>query len=135
MQTSALRYYEREGLLQPAGRSGGRRYFDRRGLLQLAAITYWQEAGLTIAEMARLLNGSDGGIEEMNELAAHRIAELERLIQRATRARVFLAHVRVCVHERLDECPEYRRQLAERAEEITSGALDAVPRFGQMRTI
>lgn len=118
--TSALRYYEREGLLEPAGRAGGRRYYDERGLLQLAAILYWQEAGLTLREMASVFHEADGDIEEIKGLARSRIADLEQLIEHATYVKAFLTHVLDCTHTRVGDCPEYQAQIRERAAKITA---------------
>ncbi len=57
IQPSALRYYERVGLLDPPPRVGGRRQYDPRVLHRLAAIGVAQQAGFTIAEIKTLLNG------------------------------------------------------------------------------
>ena len=83
MRTSALRFYEREGLLTPAGRSGGRRVFDEHGLLQLAAIDFWQEAGFAIKEIAELLNGSSAGMADAKKVASARLAEIDQVIEQA----------------------------------------------------
>ncbi|WP_158889681.1 MerR family transcriptional regulator [Amycolatopsis anabasis] len=121
VQPSALRYYEREGLLTPVGRSGGRRVFDEQGLLQLAAIDFWQEAGFSIKEMAQLINNSSASMDETKKVASARVAELDQLIEQATHVKTFLSHILRCVHDRVSDCPDYREHLRERADEILSG--------------
>ena len=53
--TSALRYYESEGLIPLAERRGGRRVYDASILLRLTLIELAKNAGFTIAEIKRLL--------------------------------------------------------------------------------
>jgi DNA-binding transcriptional MerR regulator len=134
LQTSALRYYEREGLLRPAGRIGGRRVYDEQGLWQLAAISFWQQSGFTMKEMARLLGDSGGGIAEAKHIAEERIGELERLIDQATAMKQFLTHVLSCVHDRLGDCPQYTEHLRERADRIRAGEAGAWPRPTAVRS-
>lgn len=122
LQPSALRYYEREGLLRPAGRVRGRRVYDEDGLRQLAAISFWQRAGFTMKEMSRLLGESGGSVQEAKELAEERIGELDRLIEQAVAVKEYLTHVTSCVHDRLSECPQYAEHLHEQADRIRTGS-------------
>lgn len=121
LQPSALRHYEREGLLKPAGRVSGRRVYDQDGLRQLAALDFWQETGFTLPEIARLLNDTNGSITEAKAVAADRIAEIETLIAEALQVKDFLTHVLLCVHQELSECSHYNAHLTERAQRISSG--------------
>ncbi|MQA09237.1 MAG: MerR family transcriptional regulator [Pseudonocardiaceae bacterium] len=121
VQTSTLRYYEREGLLQPAGRSSGRRFYNQHGLRQLAAIAWWQEAGFTLNEMAMLFDETGGSAAYAKSVASERIVELQKRIEHLTHVKDVLAHVMGCVHDRLDDCPEYQEHVRTRASEIASG--------------
>lgn len=121
LQPSALRYYEREGLLRPAGRVRGRRVYDDHGLRQLAAIGFWQQSGFTVKEMARLLGASGGSVADAKHLAEERIGELDRLIEQATAVKEFLTHVLSCEHDQLGDCPQYAEHLRERADRIRAG--------------
>jgi len=52
----ALRYYEREGLLSPAGRTaGGYRLYDAEAAADVRFIRHAQECGFTLAEIRELL--------------------------------------------------------------------------------
>ncbi|MDQ3791664.1 MAG: MerR family transcriptional regulator [Actinomycetota bacterium] len=55
--TSALRYYERVGLLSPAERVGQRRHYPPSSEERVALIRLCQDAGFTLAEIGRLLEG------------------------------------------------------------------------------
>lgn len=127
---SALRFYERARLLRPAGRSGGRRFYDRSGLLQLVAVRYWQEAGLTIDEIAQLVRQRSLRASDVRALATRRIDELRADIARAERVITLLSHILRCQHERLNECPIYQRDLAERADALATSPAPraAIPR-------
>jgi MerR family redox-sensitive transcriptional activator SoxR len=54
---SAIRYYEREGLIGKAGRRGGRRVFAEAVLDELALVELAKSAGFTVAEIKQLLSG------------------------------------------------------------------------------
>ena len=83
--TSALRYYEREGLLKPTGRSpAGYRLYDRNAVEQLRFIRSAQSVGFSLQDIKALLALDDrtsckqvqGMIEERLADIARRIAEL-----------------------------------------------------------
>jgi len=61
VRPSALRYYERIGVLPLPGRENGRRQYDeevlREVLGRLAIVRVAQQAGFTIAEIRTLLDG------------------------------------------------------------------------------
>ncbi len=52
---SALRYYEREGLIEATRTSGGQRRFHRQELRRLAFIAAARHVGLTLAEIREAL--------------------------------------------------------------------------------
>ncbi|MFI1913358.1 MerR family transcriptional regulator [Nocardia sp. NPDC020380] len=52
---SALRFYEKRGLISPAGRNGLRRTYEASVLDRLALIACARDSGFTIAEIARFL--------------------------------------------------------------------------------
>jgi MerR family redox-sensitive transcriptional activator SoxR len=57
---SALRYYEREGLLHAARTSGGQRRYERQVLRRLAFIRAARNIGLTLDEVRRALDELPG---------------------------------------------------------------------------
>ncbi len=76
-----LRYYEREGLVGPVGRSpGGHRAYSEDDLFWVGLVTCLRDAGLSIAELREftaLLRSSGPSVDRVEFLVRHR-AELER---------------------------------------------------------
>jgi len=85
--TSALRYYERIGLLPPAERAGGRRHYRASSADRLALIRLYQDAGFTLAEIRQLLAASSRGRRSWNRLAEGKIDELDARIAEAQRVK------------------------------------------------
>jgi MerR family redox-sensitive transcriptional activator SoxR len=54
---SALRFYEREGLIEAARTDGNQRRYDRAVLRRIAFIQAGRAAGVTLAEIQRALDG------------------------------------------------------------------------------
>ena len=101
LQSSALRYYERAGLISPTGRAGGRRQYDPSVLQRLAAIALLQEAGFTIAEVRQALDaGSDG----WRPLAEQKLGELDAHMARVAAAKELLVSALRCDCSGLDTC-------------------------------
>jgi len=62
LETQAIRFYERKGLLPPPGRSpNGYRVYDASTIIRLEFIRSGQGAGLTLAEIATILQLRDDG--------------------------------------------------------------------------
>ena len=62
LQTQAIRFYERKGLLPPPGRSpNGYRVYDATTITRLKFIRSSQGTGLTLAEIATILALRDNG--------------------------------------------------------------------------
>jgi DNA-binding transcriptional MerR regulator len=107
--TSALRYYERVGLLAPAERPGGRRHYTASSAERVAFIRLCQSAGFTLAEIGRLLAATRP--RGWGELAERKIAELDERIADAQRARKLVKHSLECPHRDLFTCPNFRSAL------------------------
>ena len=60
LRASALRFYEREGLLPRAARSGGKRIYADSILERLEVIEFAKECGFRLEEIRRLLHGAPG---------------------------------------------------------------------------
>jgi len=90
---SALRFYEREGLVASARSSGGQRRYQRDVLRRIAFVRAAQRVGLSLEEIkeslsslpnARTPNAADWArlSRSWKPLLDHRIAELERVRDR-----------------------------------------------------
>jgi DNA-binding transcriptional MerR regulator len=106
--TSALRYYERVGLLSPAERIGQRRHYQPSSAERVALIRLCQDAGFTLAEISLLL---EGWSRAWGRLAERKIAELDARIADAQRAKELITHALECPHRDLFACPNFRSAL------------------------
>ena len=103
-----IRYYQRRGLLETPGRSGGqvRRYGDS-DLARLRFIRSAQAAGFTLDQIAELI-ALDAGEDRprARQLAAERIAALDQRIADLTAARDALSRLaRECAAGTAGPCP------------------------------
>jgi DNA-binding transcriptional MerR regulator len=119
--TSALRYYERIGLLSPAGRAGRRRHYHESSVERVALIRLCQDAGFTLAEIGRLLPAWSHRRRGWTELAERKIAELDARIANAQRARELVTHALECPHRDLLACPNFRSAVDARMLQASSG--------------
>jgi MerR family redox-sensitive transcriptional activator SoxR len=104
---SAIRFYERNGLLPEAERVGGKRRFGADIVRRLQAIGVAQQAGFSLDEVRALLDSIDAGApahEELQALAARKLPEIDALIERAGAMRDWLAIASACGCESLDDC-------------------------------
>ncbi len=60
LPTSTLRYYEQLGLIRSIGRNGLRRQYSPEVLSKLNLISLGRIAGISLNEMAEMLNHSEG---------------------------------------------------------------------------
>ena len=109
--TSALRYYERIGLLPPAERLGQRRQFPASCLQRVGLIRLYQDAGFTLAEIGPLLAATSRGRPAWNHLAERKIAQLDDRIADSQRAKKLIKHGLECEHRDLLACPNFRAAL------------------------
>ncbi len=105
LRKSAIRYYEEIGLLPEPERVSGQRVYDRSILRRLALIDVSQRAGLSLDEIGELLHAGSAPVsEQLQELAAKKLPEVEGLIRRAEAMRDWLQAAEGCDCEAIDEC-------------------------------
>ena len=112
--TSALRYYERLGLLPPAERASQRRHYPPSTADRVALIRLYQDAGFTLAEIGPMIATASQGRQAWRRLAEGKIAELDARIAEAQRARDLITHGLNCRHDDLLTCPNFRAALRSR---------------------
>ncbi len=85
LSADTLRYYERERLLQPSGKSaGGYRLYDEEAARRVMFIRHAQECGFTLAEIRELLTLRGRGsacCEDVRHVAVERKLQLESKIR------------------------------------------------------
>jgi MerR family transcriptional regulator, copper efflux regulator len=95
--TSAVRYYERRGLLEADGRTSGQRRYRPETLRRLVFIGMLQDAGLSLDEIAGILGAADAA--EWKAIASRRLVALDEEIARLQQARGYLEGALLCRYD------------------------------------
>ena len=116
--TSAVRYYERRGLLFPDTRRSGQRRYREESLRRLVFIGMLQDAGLALDEIAGILDART--VADWKAIASQRLDLLDDEIARLQDARAYLAGALLCRYDHpASDCKimgaEIDRRLAEHA--------------------
>jgi len=104
---SAIRYYERQGLIPRADRSGGRRVYPQDVLDRLALIQVAKAAGFRLSEIQTLLRGVGRRTPpgpRWRSLARRKARELEARAAELERMQRVLAVVAGCECATLEAC-------------------------------
>jgi redox-sensitive transcriptional activator SoxR len=107
ISVSAIRYYERHGLLPAAERAGGQRRYGEEAVERLRVIGVAKQAGFSLAEARELLDSVDAGApahERLRALAARKLPEVEAQIERARAMREWLTAATACGCDSLHDC-------------------------------
>ncbi|MER5966340.1 MerR family transcriptional regulator [Streptomyces sp. NPDC002057] len=108
VSASALRYYERLGLVTPAGRNGLRRTYPPEALDRIALILNARTSGFSLSELAALCAASG---DEVRASLAGKAEELDRRIEELRTARARIEHALTCRHHSPLDCPDFRGAL------------------------
>ena len=114
LATSALRYYERVGLLASDGRLNGRRYYGPKSTERVALIRLYQDAGFTLAQIREFVVIGSRRHPSWRLLMEPKLLELEASIAQPKRAKSLIEHALACKHRELSECPNFRAALKAR---------------------
>jgi DNA-binding transcriptional MerR regulator len=111
LTASALRFYERKGLITPVGRNGLRRTYDVRVLDRLALIVLCRSAGFALAEVGEMLQ-LDTEAERRHRMR-RQLTALDEQIDLLRIARERLGHAVECESPTLFDCPHFVAALRE----------------------
>ena len=105
-----IRYYEREGILEPPWRgANGYRHYPPETVARLGFVRRAKSLGFSLAEIRELLGLADptGDRARVKTLAQHKLAEIDRRIEELRRMRMALADLdRQCSgHGPVEGCP------------------------------
>ncbi|MGZ4691073.1 MAG: MerR family transcriptional regulator [Acidimicrobiia bacterium] len=95
--TSAVRYYERRGLLVADERRSGQRRYREDTLRRLVFIGMLQDAGLSLDDIAGILEAPD--VATWKSIARTRLEVLDEEIERLQQARAYLAGALLCRYD------------------------------------
>jgi len=125
LQASAIRYYERIGLLPPALRISGQRRYNTAALYRLAIIQLSRQLGFTLNEIRHLFFGFRDitrASERWRTLSQRKLAELDDLMDGIKAVRGVLTKLMTkCRCDTLDQCGKGIFQNRDRA--VVAGPL------------
>lgn len=116
--TSALRYYEKQGLITSLNRQGARRIFAPAVIQRLGLIALGQAAGLSLDEIKLMLTPNDK-LKIDRSLISKKADEIDTRVQQLRAVSRGLRHAAACPAPSHAECPTFQRLLKNAA----SGAL------------
>ena len=119
--TSAIRFYERQGLITADHRRSGQRRYGAAGVRRLVFIGMLQEAGLSLDDIGGILAAGD--VDEWKSIAQTRLTALDEEIAKMQRSRELLAAALFCRFDHpLDECRVMGHEIDARIGAATGGA-------------
>ena len=107
LRASAIRYYEKIGLLPKTERIGGQRRYEPGVVNYLAVIDVAKRAGFRVDEIRRLFHGFGKGIPAFRRwkvLAERKITEMDDLIASARKMKRLLQKADRCKCLELEDC-------------------------------
>jgi len=107
--TSAIRYYERSGLLKQPLRKNGRRVYSEGVLHQLVIIEFAKETGFTLSEIKLLLHGfpeNTPASARWKKMAREKIHELDVALAKTKAMRDMLEAMTSCRCRKLEQCAQ-----------------------------
>jgi MerR family redox-sensitive transcriptional activator SoxR len=107
VSVSAIRFYERTGLLPEADRVAGQRRFTEEAIRRLWVIGVAKQAGFSLDEIGALLASIDQGApahEPLQDLATRKLPEIDAMIKGIETKREWLLAASGCGCRTLDDC-------------------------------
>src|SRR5579859_1845160 len=107
LEPSAIRYYEKIGVLREPVRIHGQRRFDQEDLHRLIVVQHARKTGFTLEEIRRLFFGFRKGAlpnERWRKMARVKLAELDEMAARIHELKTVLGRFGKCDCKALEEC-------------------------------
>jgi MerR family transcriptional regulator, redox-sensitive transcriptional activator SoxR len=107
LRSSAIRYYEQQGIVPPAHRVSGQRRYDEAALYRLVTLQRARQIGFTLDEIRQLFFGFRKGTppsERWKRLSQRKLVELEKLINEIKAIQLVLQGQGKCGCATLEEC-------------------------------
>lgn len=107
LRPSAIRYYERIGVIAPAHRIGGQRRYDENALYRLAALQRARQIGFTLDEIRHLFFGFRNGTtpsQRWKKVSQRKLEELRQLMKGIKAMQTLLQNQGKCRCTSLEQC-------------------------------
>ncbi len=101
---TTLRYYDRLGLLPAVTRVNGQRRYDTASVARLMVITFCRFAGLSLDDIATVLDDGTPDRQATRDLARRHTAEIDAQIARLRLARAMMAAAGACTCPTVERC-------------------------------
>jgi MerR family redox-sensitive transcriptional activator SoxR len=121
LNASAIRYYEKVGLLAAPHRVGGQRRYPGDAVHRVLLICFASDMGFTLGEIKIFLNGLRNNAPvgpRWRKLAHRKIAEVERTVKRSLLLKSLFQHLLQCRCASLQMCVE-RLSLSQNLKRIS----------------
>jgi MerR family transcriptional regulator, redox-sensitive transcriptional activator SoxR len=109
LKPSAIRYYEKAGLLEAPSRMNGRRVYSEGAAHRLVIICFAKATGFTLTEIKSLLHGfppKTTASARWKKMAHGKIAELEIALTKAQAMKKVLESMMSCRCRTLEQCAQ-----------------------------
>lgn len=114
LKTSALRYWEDQGLLEPSGRKSGRRVYDQDDLRRITLIATWRNTGLMELQEIRVVLNGGSDTRTWRQTVQARMNAINAQRERLDTAHNYLAQLATCPCDHpAATCPHLARQVDE----------------------
>ncbi len=110
VSASAIRFYERAGLLDAPSRRSGKRNYDDSTRHQLTIIRFAKDTGFTLPQIKLLLRGFPASVPasaRWKKMASTKIEELELTALKIRNMKRLLRGVMSCECKTLEDCTRY----------------------------
>jgi MerR family redox-sensitive transcriptional activator SoxR len=124
LNASAIRYYEKLGLLAPPQRTGGQRRYPSDALHRVLLIRFASDMGFTLPQIKLFLNGLRDNAPvgpRWKKLAHRKIQEIDANLARSRRLKSLLQHLLHCRCASLQICVQ-RLSLSPKVRSLESHA-------------
>lgn len=105
LPTNVLRHWESVGLLTPPRDAGGRRRYGEDEVVRIAVIQRSKAAGMTLEQIAVLLDDSARG---RHEVLQQHLDDIDRRMEEMRRSREMTEHAMGCRAHDIATCPRFR---------------------------
>jgi MerR family redox-sensitive transcriptional activator SoxR len=126
LRPSAIRYYERLGILPPTRRKSGQRRYDETVVFRLAVINQARQVGFSLIEVRDLFFGFGRHTTAGNRwkvMSRQKLAELDQAVEQILAMKELLHRLENCGCDALDECG---RKMIEKCCSDTNGVATPV---------
>ncbi|MFJ4173294.1 MerR family transcriptional regulator [Microbacterium sp. NPDC089696] len=105
LPTNVLRHWESVGLLTPPRDTGGRRRYGEDEVVRIAVIQRSKAAGMTLEQIAVLLDDSARG---RHVVLQQHLDDIDRRMEEMRRSREMTEHAMNCRSHDIATCPRFR---------------------------